>query len=388
MNIRTTDNDIPISLVIALVLSPFTMLRFSFFGFTEIILLLFFIFSFKRFIKTELWRQFIFTRFWILFIFISLLGLAYNTLILGGTTGTIKGTIFDLSSYIFICLVCYLLEMKFLEKKICPLKLLKLFYLYLTILFIILYVLSLFFTSILGLPLRYEGSFAPLVINIHQSAMVLITLPFIGMFLYKYESSFINKAMILISILLLYILALDTAATKAIMGIFIGTAVFLIFSLKSMFSKKAVPVLLLCMIGGGIVLVLQFNLIELALTFFEENDGGGARGNLYLQGLLVGMTSPIIGLGAGGHIYYDQIFYDAHQTQLTVFLQAGVLGVILYILLMYKIIRTCALSSAFIACIFAISIYSFGGDILRRLPIWLILLLIYYSAKRLTNNLN
>jgi ABC-type arginine transport system permease subunit len=115
---------------------------------------------------------------------------------------------------------------------------------------------------------------------------------------------------------------------------------------------------------------------------------GGARGVLYSKGVMIGLTSPIFGLGPGGHIFNDKMFYDAHQTQLTIFLQAGLCGLIFYLLLMFKIIRAYSYSSALLACLCAISIYSFGGDILRRLPIWLILLLIYYASQKLTNNLN
>ena len=388
MNIRSTENDTSFILIVAFVLSPFTMLRFSFFGLSELILLCCFIFSFKISIRADLWQQCIFTHVWVLYLFISSLGLSYNTLVLGSATGTIAGATFDFASYIFILLTCYLMEMKFLERKLCPLKMLKLFYTYLTALFLILYVLSLFSASIFGLPLRYEGSFAPLVVNIHQSAMILVTLPFIGLFLFMQKSNIKQRSILFLSILLLYIIALDTSATKALMGLYLGTAVFAIFSFKNVISRRMLPVVLLCMIAGLIVAIVQFDLITLASAFFNENDGGGARSIIYFKGVMIGLTSPMIGLGPGGHIFNDNIFYDAHQTLLTVFLQAGLCGLILYLLLMFKIIRSYSYSSALIACLCAISIYSLGGDILRRLPIWLILLLIYYTSQKIKNNIN
>ena len=47
-----------------------------------------------------------------------------------------------------------------------------------------LHIVSYFQPNILGLPLRYYVYFTPLVENVHQTAMLLCSLPFLGLFFF------------------------------------------------------------------------------------------------------------------------------------------------------------------------------------------------------------
>ena len=69
---------------------------------------------------------------------------------------------------------------------------------------------------------------------------------------------------------------------------------------------------------------------------------------------------------------------STHQTLLTIFLQTGLLGLFVFLNFYIKIAKKYFLTISFFASFSALTIYILGGDIMRRLPIWLLLLLLYY----------
>ncbi|PSU74615.1 hypothetical protein CTM93_20240, partial [Photobacterium phosphoreum] len=270
-------------------------------------------------------------------------------------------------------------ERLFLENKLDPLKLICYFYYSITVFLSLLYLVSIFSNSIFGFSLRYYGSFSPLVTNIHQAAMVIVTLPFIGLFVLNMQTKFLHKFITIILIVFTIIMSLDTAATKAIMAIVFAMGVYCLLLMIKITGKRIIPIYFLLFVMLVLYLIHNINVIGYMEGFFIENDGGGARAILYLDALNIGLTSPLFGLGAGSHVILSGKFYDSHQTYLTIFLQTGLIGLFAYFLLIFKIISKVIFSPAFLAVFTTILIYSLGGDVLRRLPIWIILLLIYYA---------
>lgn len=368
-----------ISLVIAFAIVPFTLLRFYFFGLAELILIILFFFSLRNRLTKKIVKQSVFFKFWIFYICISLLGFFYNFVILGHQTGNLLGMFFDLASYFFVLISCFYLERSIIQNKVNAYKLLYDGYFALSILLCTLYIFSFFSENLFGLPLKYYGSFSPLVANVHQITMVLVTLPFIGIYLLTKQQGITAKFINIILIGATLIMSLDTSATKATMAIYVGGIVYSFFYFLQLFGRKNTPSISVLMILPILILILNFDFISYVESFFVDNDGGGARAFLYSKALAVGINSPLIGLGPGGHVNLAGEFYDTHQTHLTVFLQTGLIGLFSYVFLMYQTYRNINYSPALIACFSTILIYSLGGDVLRRLPLWIILVLIYYS---------
>ena len=120
-----------------------------------------------------------------------------------------------------------------------------------------------------------------------------------------------------------------------------------------------------------------------AKLFFIENDGGNARGDIYFSGLLHVLESPIVGYGPGPHIEFNGKFYDAHNTILTVSLHGGFLALMSFIIFFRKLFIVTLSSYFLIAAVGALSIYALGGDVLRRLPVWVMLIGLVMLSRRI-----
>ena len=119
-------------------------------------------------------------------------------------------------------------------------------------------------------------------------------------------------------------------------------------------------------------------LYEIFFAIFNAEDLASGRSSLYSNAIDVALTSPLVGLGPGAHIYQAGQFWDSHETFITVFLQGGAIGLVFFLILMYKIFKTFTKVTSLLAASIPILIYALGGDIMRRLPIWLLLMLLYY----------
>ena len=89
-----------------------------------------------------------------------------------------------------------------------------------------------------------------------------------------------------------------------------------------------------------------------------------------------------MGFGPGPHLYYDADFWDAHQTILSLLLQSGIVGGCLFLFSSAYYIKTIRQNYLILSATIPILVYMLGGDILRRLPIWLLLIFFYYLVKQ------
>jgi O-antigen ligase len=243
-----------------------------------------------------------------------------------------------------------------------------------------LYLLSIFTDTLFGLPLRYFEYFAPFVNNLHQTAMFIAPMPFIGIFVLEREKKNIPRLITVIFILSFSYLTLETGSFKAMAGLGLGWLLYVLIRFLGVFEGNVRRALMAVSIAV-VVFVIAVNLETISNILwgiFSAEDLDAGRSNLYTNAVDVGLTSPIIGLGPGAHIFQDGQYWDSHQTFLTVFLQAGLIGAILIIVLFYRIFRNILKVPSLFAAFIPILIYAMGGDIMRRLPIWLMLLLIYY----------
>jgi O-antigen ligase len=176
------------------------------------------------------------------------------------------------------------------------------------------------------------------------------------------------------------------------LGLIVGLLVFILISILIRFkssTNRLLLVMLALIIFTTIAYVYFEPLKQMALDFFAEEDINGGRQILWSSSISKIMDSPLIGYGPGAHAsYFSSSFRDAHQTLLTVGLQAGILGIILYLVLNYKIFRKTYMDPYIVSSYTGIMLYALGGDILRRIPIWIFTVLFYYYSFNLRGEQN
>jgi len=130
---------------------------------------------------------------------------------------------------------------------------------------------------------------------------------------------------------------------------------------------------------GFLIILLNIGFISSLFTaLLIEEDLENDRLRLYGRAIDIMKTSPIFGLGPGGHIWNNSKFYDSHQTFFTVMLQGGIFGLFIMGKFMYQLIAKLIKNPTLFAALFTIIVYFLGGDIMRRLPTWIVLVLIFY----------
>lgn len=383
---RTKSNSFEILLIIAMIFSPFTELRIGPIGVTEIatlFLIIIVLFQKSTHIHGRDGNSFIFTKFWIIFLVLSSFGLFYNYVIRGHISGTPTSMLFDLASYVLVGLTCFTLEIILSNLKPKDIwGIIKKIYVSTSLVIFVLLIISRFTNSIAGFSLNYYGFFRPFAKNIHHISMGLAPLPFVGMKLLIEDKRKAYKLIWVISILSNLIAANATGSLKVVMGFIIGLVVYLFFLVYNQITNWKLRYALVIFISIVIIFVFSLNyetIINHAIDFFVEEDLSGARNALYSSSFTKILESPIFGYGPGPHAEFRLGSYnDAHQTFLTLGLQGGLFTVFLYLRLIYKLIITYAKDQYIVGSFIGIFMYSLGGDIVRRLPMWVFLILFYY----------
>lgn len=383
-------------LVIAMLFSPFTELRIGPIGVTEIAILFFVVivlFQKSTHIHVRDGNSFIFTNFWAIFFMLSLFGLFYNYVIRGHISGSPTSMLFDLTSYVLLGLTCFTLEIILSNMKPKDIwRIINKIYVSTSLVIFVLLITSQFTNSIAGFSLNYYGFFRPLARNIHHISMGLAPLPFIGMKLYVEEKRKTYKLLWVISIFSNLIAANATGSLKVVMGFIVGLCIYLFFLVHNQITNWKLRYALVIFLSTVILFAVSLNyetIIDHAIDFFVEEDLSGARNALYSSSFTKILESPIVGYGPGPHAEFRLGSYnDAHQTLLTLGLQGGLFSVFLYIRLIYKLAKTYAKDQYIIGSFIGIFMYSLGGDIIRRLPMWIFLILFYYFLINRDKELN
>lgn len=368
-------------------LTPFTTLRFGFVGPGEILILsaaLIAVYTHGGALRLDARMQ-IFYRYWTALLTIMFLGLCYNSFSTSpsGRPGT---PLFDFFAYIFILLSIVVTGHYSHNKVDFAMNFFRVLFLYWSLFYVALYAISFFTPSIFGMPLRYYSFFSPLVENVHQAASITCAMGFVALFLGTQSSVLLVKLFYIIIAVLFAIMALDSGSTKAMLGVVSGAIVSVAFLIgyrpwgKGRLHFNAMSILFT--IIAALVLFARYSdsIAYLAVQFFSENDGGGAREALYSVGFEHGLDSLVVGYGPGSHSPFAGRFSDAHNTTLTIFLQSGLLGVFAFALFIGGLMRKLSVHFALLGVFAAIGMYVLGGDILRRLPIWIMLMGIVYFA--------
>ena len=100
-------------LLLSLIIAPFNELRFTFFGISELIILYFFFKSLKASYSKIKSDKFIFTKFFRNFIIIIIISGIINILFFRGKDVFHNDSFFNLSSYMFVLITCFVFEKKY-----------------------------------------------------------------------------------------------------------------------------------------------------------------------------------------------------------------------------------------------------------------------------------
>ncbi|MGL1959353.1 MAG: O-antigen ligase family protein [Colwellia sp.] len=387
MPIMTNQNKIYQRLIVfALVISTFTSLRFSFLGIGELIFL-----ALGGIALLQLWnmfrsRYFVFSVFWFYYLLLAIIGGLYNRAAFLNT-GTLLGAIFDFSAYFMLFISCLSIERRFVLYNDNAYFYIRSIFCFFVGILSLLYFLSFFTPSIAGFPIRYYQFFAPLVNNLHQTAMMLTPMPFIGMLLLSREKKKMLKVIIVLFIILSVFMINATGSSKAMLGVLLGIIGYLIAKIhqyKVEYSVVASAVIVCFILFGFIVYIDLFSFV---MILFNQHDGHGERAYLYSAAIELIKESWILGRGPGGHILLLNEFNDSHQTLLTILLQVGIIGFLLFLRLLYQFLKKAFhFEPSVFAAALSIMAYMAGGDILRRLPIWGVIIILYYvSCQSQTN---
>ena len=382
-------------LIVSLVFSPFTALRFGIAGVCEYSIIL-------LFIELLLWRfkiqplfnlsSFPFTFFWIVFTVSTVCGLIYNQLFVLPPSGSLSGALFNLASYIFVLFCCFSVEFALgsINDPAWSQTALKRIFLYLTAVLSVLWVVSRFVQSIFGLKLRYYLYFVPLATNLHHVSMVIAPLPFVGLWCMSREKRFSRKIAFFAMSIWMAVMGLQTGSSKIMLGLVFGVFLLAFYELFRI-SRTRTPVHVIyvsIIVIVFIVAVFPFisRLVNDVSELFVSLDGGGARDELYKEAIPKILESPVFGFGPGSHIYKpwmapnNSIWWDAHQSYIGAYLQGGIVAFLSFVIItMYVLSRTYR-NKYLLSASVTIFIYSAGGDILRRLPCWLFLILFVYAS--------
>lgn len=381
--LRKTDY---VLLIIIVVSGPFTQLRIAKIGISEIASIMFVIsILFRKELRFSLKNKyyFIFTKFWLIFFVFMTFGFSYNMVFRINLLNRFNKIFVDLMAYIIVSLICISLELLIYNiEKIDYLFIYKKIFYYSSIIFLILFILSRITSSIFGYTLLQEHNFRPLATNVHHAAMSMAPLPFIGLMLLLNERKMYLRILIIFLMVSNIFVSYYMGSTKLLMGLVLGVLLLFFFFFKNIINKVLLKYIFYIVIIITIIVTMSIKhetILKYAIDFFQTEDVGGARQNLWSSSVPKIMKSPLIGYGPGPHaVLSEGVLFDAHQTILTIGLQAGVIMIIVFFNLirkMYIILSKDAIALSSIAGIF---VYSLGGDILRRIPMWIFLILSYY----------
>ena len=391
---------IEILLVLSICLMPYTALKFiGPVGPSELLILMIFVWIFfKNGGRFSLPRRVSYaTKTLGIYIVLCIFGLCWNLvsyLITGKLSAGAESIAFDFFSYCFNFLALYVIEILLTNKEtgIEAESILRKVVNFNCVVMPALFAVSRVRQRILGMQLLYAGIyFTPFANNLHHTSMYLLPLVFLSLYFAARSSSFIKKIIYSVAALAFAYFSLQTGSSKAVLGVIAGAAAavfYLLTSKKGKINNKTTLLMIIAVFGAILFIIIKYKAVfQFLVDYFVDIDGGGSRQNIWSNALKVWTKSPIIGFGPGSHteLYGIDHGADAHNTFLTVLLQTGLIGFVIYLSMWFKTIKLAFRNGYILAMYMTILVYSTGGDTLRRIPIWVFYVLGYYVLKKEKN---
>lgn len=384
MNLRKNSKSIKLLAVILPLIvlgSAFSSIRLSSFGVFELLIFIFFIVIILNFSLKK--NSFVISKYWGLINIVMILSSMQN-LLFRLNEGAINSIPFDFVAYIFMLIWVFSLEayydtieydeiLKIIEKLVK----------YTVILIFIFYLMSRRMKFIFGLPLFYYYRFAPLSHNPAFVGYLMYPIPWLSYYISTKQNSRNKKVEYFIySILAIF----PILATHNDIGYITLVVSVLVLILLKVYEINHLNLLLLFLIFLGLVifLLLNFDLVLMKLDSFFIGADDGARLIIWKNGLINWKQSPIIGVGYGPQSkFFMGKSYELHNIYLTILLQSGVIGIIIYLLMLYKVYFQIRKDKILILVLFCIVFPGVSGTPIRKVTTWFYLTTIYYIGRKL-----
>ena len=374
--------------VIGIILTTMTRLRFGDFpvGAGELLLIIWILQSWAKvlLIGSIRYKKYlmVFVLFWVLFFIILLLGILTSS---AKSSLFIKSAVYDLVAYLFSFVLCITLVLT--DSEIGYYRKLK----YLAILGgltfgVLLIWWKLVGPNFLGLNIVYGNArFTGGANNPNQLALFLVSIPALLLFfLSKWNcKNNLGKKVILVFILFLSLYAGLNTQSDAFNGTLLLTLILgIVLSVLRRFKYPLnIFILLVLFIVAliGILVNIEFlgKISNEIVSIFKHLDKDGSRIFLWVQGVKAALMSPIVGYGSGARVVVGpDYFMEAHNTVIDLMIQAGFVGLMLYLVLLTSIFYKVKANIYLLLALFSLIVYSFAHFVFRQPVFWVYLILL------------
>lgn len=314
--------------------------------------------------------------FWLVFFLLQVIGMSVSLLMRNEIT---TNALHDIIAYLFSSILCLTLCINHTNHE----KSLELKMKYIIILGI-----SLFFflslwsqyinNSILGLNLTYGSiRFTGGALNPNQLAIFLVPIPCVTLYFIGSEKYFKNRVpwlvMFILSIYLGYLTDSDAIYATWVITLALLTFKYIYSTIPSYIYVIVSMTILSVILIMFIINNHYFNsLIDVSINRFNNLDEDGSRFTLWILGIRTGLESKMLGFGPGPHVInYSAIGRaEVHNTYLDVFTQIGILGLILFILLLLKTYKNSKRSVLLSLSFISLLVFITGHFTLRQPVFW------------------
>lgn len=389
MSVLSLNNKkISMILIVSMMFIAFTKLRLFNLpvGLGELSLLFLGFISFKKIYKlnkVEVLKSIsdnLFVKFWLMSFFLLLM--AYIWIHATGIHHTNTNVIHDILAYgfVFYILILFIILNKYHEIDF-EIIVLKMIY-YTVLLYFVLMLITLFFDDTI---LSKRDRFIGFSNNPNQLALLYTVIPFLLIHFFKKDNINFNKKYIIYFLLLSVLVVIEIKSRGLLIAWFISIS-WIIYYMYYRSKLKANRVVLnfIFVLFLGIV---AFNIDEIVSLLFKGGIGGFShRMELWSNALELIQSSFLIGFGPGAHVssvVNTTHYWEVHNTFIDFTLQTGIIGLLLYLFLLYKIGKNLIkngnmyLMGAFIALI----VFSTFHFVFRQPIFWFYLFYFYQMGR-------
>lgn len=228
---------------------------------------------------------------------------------------------------------------------------------------------------------RYTGGGS----NPHQMAILSLGLMFVSFyFLCRVKMGLPRKILHLVCMFAhLYYLFLtrSTTAWMAMAAAYALGFVLLMLMLKRGVRDRQVSVIILSVLALLLVAVASAQLYERFYNWVAKDPNGLHRFKLFAYVLDPLSKNFLFGLGDGTHS--NDGISEFHNSYLEIIGMSGLIGVIIFVLFTYRLIKNLWHDPFLLLLPFAYYIYGFAGFGLRRLPYWVLTVMMIVISEKL-----
>ncbi|WP_040808118.1 O-antigen ligase family protein [Mammaliicoccus vitulinus] len=384
-------NLINILIITGVTLSSFTTLRIGFIGPSELILLLAVLLIIISNRGLLLIKNNIFIWFWIIF----LLSTCFSTILSFYYSGNLKE---DMSSeviaYLFtiVLIISYYTHFLRLKKKEID-KLLYRFYIINSIIFVLIFIYSKIYKSILGVKLYYGERLSLFSENPHQLSLYIGVIILFGLLFINKPLLSLKNSIIFINSIVLINIGISTLSTTFKVSLTISLIIILVFTILNLISNKktrySVMAIFILVSMVAILYIFIFH-FEFIYNIFANDENGLGRIWLWSEALKYSADNVFVGYGFGTVIEVESNVIDtseAHNILLDILLKAGILPAIIFVILILYTLFKMRYHSIYLGMVLFVFTYSMAGFTLKRVILWFVIIILYILVTKSKNRI-